>query len=107
MPNGHLFREEPEGISFYVWLTPGSSKNQIVGVVDDGEKTYLKISVNAKAIDNAANNKLVELLSKNFKLAKSRIVMASGQKSRKKKVLLIDANITSILETYQTLLNIK
>jgi uncharacterized protein (TIGR00251 family) len=70
-----------------VWLTikaqPNASKSEIVGLYDD---ETLKIRIKAPAVEGAANEELIRLLSKSFKVPKSQIVFRAGNKSKLKMV---------------------
>jgi hypothetical protein len=73
-----------------VKLTPGAKCNEIQGWEEDlfGEKT-LKVSVTAIPEKGRANKALVEILSKEWGVAKSKIRITRGIKSRVK-ILEID-----------------
>jgi len=68
-------------LAFVVRLTPRASNNQIVGWSTDGQ---LRIRVTAAPVDDAANQELVKILSKHLDVAKGRIVITSGSRSRTK-----------------------
>lgn len=72
-----------------VFLTPGAKNESVNGVIEDekGQK-MLKISVFAHPENNKANESLIKLLSKHFKVPKSNIQIKTGQKSRKKTLLI-------------------
>lgn len=71
---------------FKVKLHPRSSKNSVLKE-DDGS---LNVYLTARPVENKANQALVELLSKDFKVSKSRIKIISGFKSRNKVVEIVD-----------------
>ena len=48
------------------------------------EKDYLKVYVNAPAVDGKANKAVIELLSKHFRTQKKNISIISGEKSKNK-----------------------
>ena len=52
----------------------------------DGE---LVVFTHARAHDNEANRRVVELLAKHFDVSKSQVEIISGQKSKKKTVEII------------------
>lgn len=80
-----------EGIELFVKLSPNASKDQILGLIQDGnEHCYLKVSVTAIAENGKANQALVELLSKKLRIAKSKVRVKSGMKSTRKVVVLDD-----------------
>jgi len=64
-------------------VTPRSSKNEVVGQMADGT---LKIRLTAPPVDGKANEALIKLLSAHFKIAKSKISIIKGQKSKNKTV---------------------
>ena len=67
---------------YNVLVKPGSSRD-LVEKIDDSS---LVVRTHAKAHDNEANTAVVELLSDYFEVAKSRISVARGAKSRQKVV---------------------
>lgn len=46
------------------------------------EKDYLKVYVNAPAVDGKANKAVIHLLSKHFNTNKKNVTILSGEKSR-------------------------
>ncbi|EKD67381.1 MAG: hypothetical protein ACD_48C00442G0003 [uncultured bacterium] len=64
-------------------VLPRSSRNEIVGTLPDGT---LKIKLTAPPVDGEANKKLIELLSKEFGVAKSKVKIVKGETSRMKVV---------------------
>ena len=65
-----------------VKVQPRSSVNQIVGFEGD----ILKVKVKSAPVDGLANKDLILLLSKSAKIAKKKIEIISGHKSRLKKI---------------------
>jgi uncharacterized protein (TIGR00251 family) len=78
---GH-YRWDGDTLILEVRLQPRASGDGIVGCVDG----RVRIKVTAAPVDDAANERLVKLLSKEFGVAKSRIRLVSGAKSRNKRV---------------------
>jgi hypothetical protein len=66
-----------------VKIQPKSSNDQIVGWQEDGS---LKIKVSAPPVEGSANKKLIEIISKKLGVAKSRIKIISGGKSKEKAI---------------------
>ena len=81
-----------DGVVLRVRVQPRSSKSGITGVVGD----CLKVSVNAPAAEGAANRACRELLAKSFGIAKGRVEIVSGLKSREKRILLKEVDEASI-----------
>ena len=73
---------------YNIKVLPRSSQNKIIGKMSDGT---LKIKLTAPPVDGEANKKLIELLSKEFKVAKSRIKIIKGLRG-KNKVVEIETN---------------
>ena len=82
-------------LAFKVKLLPRSSMNKIVGFEGD----ILKIKVKSAPVDGLANKDLILLLSKRLRVAKERIEIISGRKSRLKTVRVhgIEKNDLSLL----------
>ena len=69
----------------FIHLTPRASFTGIRGEIKDVKgQIYLKAYVTAPPEDGKANMLLTELLSQHFNIAKSRIRIVSGYKSRYK-----------------------
>ena len=62
-------------------MLPRSSQNKIVGTLPDGT---LKVKLTAPPVDGEANKKLIELISKEYDVAKSRVRIVKGETSRRK-----------------------
>lgn len=69
-------------VSFAVRLQPRASKDEIVGVMDGA----LKIRLQAPAVENRANEALVEFLSHLLKTSKSAVRILGGERSRTKRI---------------------
>jgi len=63
-------------------IIPRSSQNQIIKISDD----EYRIKLTATPVDGEANKKLIEFLSKEWKIPKSKIKIAKGLTSRRKTV---------------------
>jgi len=67
-------------------IIPKSSRNQIVGEIDG----ILKIKLTAPPVDGEANKKLIEFLSKEWNLPKSKIKIIKGERSKNKIIEIAD-----------------
>ena len=67
-------------------ILPRSSINQVVGK----EAGVWKIKLTAPPVDGKANKELINFLAKRLKIAKGRIEIVSGQRSRLKKIEIKD-----------------
>ena len=70
-----FIRPHENGVYLAVKVQPRASKNEIGEVVGD----ELKIKVTAPPVDAAANQAVIDLLAKEFKLARSAIAHRSSQ----------------------------
>jgi uncharacterized protein len=69
-------------VVFTVRVQPRASREEIVGAVEGA----LKIRLLAPAVENRANEALVELLASLLKTSKSAVRIRSGEQSRVKRV---------------------
>jgi uncharacterized protein (TIGR00251 family) len=65
-----------------VRVLPSAAKNEIVGV----EEGTLKVRVTAPPVKGKANEALVKLLAKTFRVRKTQIEIVSGHKAQRKMV---------------------
>ncbi|ABQ25371.1 DUF167 domain-containing protein [Geotalea uraniireducens] len=79
---GLKITETADGVIFTVHVQPRASRNEICGVQGD----ELKLRLTAPPVEDAANKLCVELLAKALKVAKSRVTITAGAKSRHKTV---------------------
>lgn len=89
-------RETDQGVIIAVKASPGSRKNEIRGV----ENGQLKVCVTVAAEKGKANKAIVELLAKQLKIAKSDVVIVSGETNQSKKILLRGMHTDSLKELY-------
>ncbi len=75
-----LFQEDGEGVLLRLRVQPGASRNEVIGVVDG----VLRIRLTARPLQGAANQQCLQFLSKKLHIAKSRIIMVAGERSREK-----------------------
>ncbi len=75
-------KQTPNGITLNLHCQPGAKLTKVVGLHDG----YLKISLQAPALENKANEFLLAWLSKQLKIPQKQIQFISGQNSRKKQV---------------------
>ncbi|MFA6357768.1 MAG: DUF167 domain-containing protein [Candidatus Omnitrophota bacterium] len=68
-----------------VRVSPGASRNKIL---EDGNN--LKVYLTKPAVGGLANQQLIELLSRYFKIKKYQIEIKSGEKSRNKLIQIDD-----------------
>ena len=79
-----------------VRITPKASKNAIIGWAEDENKNkFLKVSVTTVPEKGKANEALISLLSKEWKIPKSHIIIEKGETDRNK-ILSVPENILNI-----------
>ena len=71
-------------MKYLITVKPGSSQEKIIETAPGELIVYLR----SKAHDGEANDALIKLLSKHFKVAKTTIKILRGQKSRQKLIEL-------------------
>lgn len=71
-----------EQLHFKVHVVPGSSRSEIVGSHNDS----LRVRVAARPIEGAANEELILILAKAFKVSKGSVRIVSGARGRAKQV---------------------
>jgi uncharacterized protein (TIGR00251 family) len=72
------------GSILYLYIQPGSSKNEIMGL----HGGRLKIKIKAQPIEGEANSSLIDYLSGILKISKNKIFLLQGESSRQKKILV-------------------
>ena len=75
-------KQTPTGITLNLHCHPGAKVTKVVGLHDG----CLKISLQAPALENKANELLLVWLSKQLRVPQKQIQFVSGQNSRKKRV---------------------
>ena len=84
-----VFETAKTGLKCYIRVQPNASHNKIHNIVETAEREKrLKISVTATPENGKANQAVIKLLSKQWKISKSQISVISGQTARNKTVLL-------------------
>ena len=71
-----------------VHVVPRASRSEVVGEYDGG----LKIKLAATPIDGKANEELIKLLSRVFKVSRSDVTIISGHKGKLKQVRIEGIN---------------
>ena len=93
-----------DGIVIHVRLTPKSSPERVAGVERHGGKPVLKAHVTAPPEDGKANAALTALIAGWLGVPKSKVTVASGQRSRLKSVR-IAGNAAELIAKFERLLS--
>lgn len=81
--------ESARGVRLFVRLTPKASRNAVQGVAPDADGgRVLKVAVTAVPENGKANQALVKLLAKVWKLPKSALTITAGATDRRKTLLI-------------------
>ena len=80
---GH-YRWDGACLRLHCLIQPRASRNEIVGIHDN----QLKIRLTSPPVDGLANARLLSFLAKEFGVAKTQVVLISGDTSRRKVVSL-------------------
>jgi len=86
--------EKDGTVSFAVHVQPRASRDEIVGEYQDG----LKIRLIAPPVDNRANEALRKLLAERLKVPRTAVRIASGERSRSKRVEIHGVSAAMIRE---------
>ena len=90
-----------EGTVLIVKLVPNSSVNKIVDYTEE----FIRIKISAPPIENKANKELISFVSEILKINKSKIKIISGEKSKLKKLLIRDTDLTEVTQKIMFMLN--
>jgi uncharacterized protein len=85
-------------VTFSVRLQPRASRDEIAGVFDGA----LKVRLCAPAVENRANEALIEYLAGVLKTSKSAVRIRSGEQSRSKRVEVSGVTRQQIEKLIQT-----
>jgi hypothetical protein len=89
--------ETAEGVVFNIHVQPRASRCEICPP-KDGE---LRLRLTSPPVDDAANKQCVELIAKALGVAKSKVTIKSGAKSRHKVVLVQGVESRTLLSIFK------
>jgi uncharacterized protein (TIGR00251 family) len=93
--NAMLETQERDGaVSFSAWVQPRASKDEIVGELGGA----LKVRLRTPAVEDRANEALVEFLAELLKRPKSAVRILSGERSRRKRIEISGVTRQQILD---------
>ena len=87
-----MVSERPDGVAIDVRVIPRSARAGIAGMRDGA----LLVRVNSAPVDNAANAELIEVIAAALGVPKRTVSLVSGQKSRRKTVLVAGSSVTDV-----------
>ena len=86
------FSEDSRGLTFTVRIVPRASRSEITGE----QSGALRVSIAAAPVEGAANQELIKLLAKTFKLPQKAVEIVSGAASKNKIVRIQGADATRL-----------
>jgi uncharacterized protein (TIGR00251 family) len=89
----------PNGLALRLYIQPKASRDQIIGLHGD----ELKVAITAPPIDGQANAHLIKFISRQFRVAKSQVIIEKGELGRHKQIKIINPQqvppeITALIE---------
>lgn len=76
---------QSDGLVLRLYIQPKASRDSIIGLHGD----ELKVAITAPPVDGQANAHLVKFLAKQFRVAKSQVVIEKGELGRHKQVKIL------------------
>ena len=84
-----FFRAHASGLDIAVRVTPGASRAAIEGVVSEADGSQaLKVRVGAPPVEGKANDAVVKLLAKEWRMPKSAFTITAGAQQRRKTITI-------------------
>ncbi len=90
MTRKYDFHDGQRGAAIAVRVTPRASRNQIVGMLNDGT---IKIHLASDPSDDLANVELVDYLAEVLGVPKARLEIVAGESGRDKLVSILDMDV--------------
>ena len=89
-----FLESHPDGVYLTVKVQPRASSNQVCAPTGNA----LKIKVTAPPVDFAANQAVIELISRRLECPKDMIRLVKGQTSRIKTIYIQDHTVDQVME---------
>jgi uncharacterized protein len=90
MPRKYVLHGGQRGSALAVRITPRASRNQIVGVLNDGT---VKVHLASEPSDEKLNVELVVYLAEVLGVPKSRVAVVAGENGRDKLISVLDMDV--------------
>ena len=75
-----------DGLVLRLYIQPKASRDAIIGLHGD----EVKVAITAPPVDGQANAHLVKFLAKQFRVAKSQVLLEKGELGRHKQIKIIN-----------------
>jgi uncharacterized protein (TIGR00251 family) len=93
MSRKYDFHDGKRGSALAVRVTPRASRNQIVGVVNDGT---IKVHLATDPLDEKENIELLDFLAEVLGVPKSRLEIVAGESGRDKLISVLDMDVETV-----------
>ncbi|MCL4269453.1 MAG: DUF167 domain-containing protein [Anaerolineales bacterium] len=93
MTRKYVLHDGKRGAALGVRVTPRASRNQIVGVMNDGT---IKVHIAANPDDDEGNAELLSFLSDVLGIPRSRIEIVAGEGGRDKLISILDMDVETV-----------
>jgi uncharacterized protein len=90
MPRKYVLHDGKRGSALAVRVTPRASRNQIIGVLNDGT---IKVHIAANPADDESNVELVAFMAEVLGVPKSRVEIVAGENGRDKLISVLDMDV--------------
>jgi uncharacterized protein len=90
MPRKYVLHDGKRGSALAVRVTPRASRNQIVGMLNDGT---IKVHIAANPADDESNFELVAFMAEVLGVPKSRVEIVAGENGRDKLISVLDMDV--------------
>lgn len=90
MPRSYKLHDGKRGSALALRVTPRASRNQIVGLLNDGT---IKVHLASEPTDEDANKELLVFLAEVLGVPKSRVEIVAGETGRDKLVSVLDMDV--------------
>lgn len=87
-----MFQQTAEGVIISLYVQPQAAKSEIIGTYNGA----LKMKIKAPPVDGKANAEIIRYLSEKLGLAKNKIEILKGDKSKNKKVLVYNVTLEEL-----------
>lgn len=75
-----------DGLVLRLYIQPKASRDSIIGL----HGNELKVAITAPPVDGKANAHLIKYLAKQFRVAKSQVLIEKGELGRHKHIKIVD-----------------
>ena len=75
-----------DGLVVRLYIQPKASRDQIIGLHGD----EIKVAITAPPVDGQANTHLIKFNAKQFKVAKSNVIIEKGELGRHKQLRILN-----------------